>query len=76
MEPIPRPTPLERFLTLRKIKTGDLARESGCTRQHILRLRKGAMEPTRLTIVAIVRACRRLTGQRVQAADLFHLGDE
>ena len=71
-----RLTPLERFLTLRKIKTGRLARECGYTRQHINRLRKGTMEPTRLCIASIVAACRRLTGQPIRAGDLFHLGEE
>jgi predicted transcriptional regulator len=70
------PTPLERFLKLRKIKTSRLARECGYTRQHISRLRKGKVEPTRTCIAAIVAACCKLTGARIRAADLFHLGDE
>ena len=63
-------------MTLREIKTGRMAAECGYTCQHINRLRKGAMEPTRLCIAAIVAACRRITGERIRAGDLFHLGEE
>lgn len=76
MEPLRRPTLLHRFLILRNIKTGTLAQESGYCRQHINRLRQGTAEPTRIAISAIVEACRRLTGEPLRAADLFHLGDD
>jgi hypothetical protein len=75
-EPEADPTPLARFMRLRKIKTGRLAHESGYCRQHILRISTGRMEPTRPCIVAIVRACRALTGARVRAGDLFNLEAE
>ncbi|HEX7149913.1 MAG TPA: helix-turn-helix transcriptional regulator [Thermoanaerobaculia bacterium] len=70
-------TRLETFLKLRGIKPAHLARESGYSRQHLLRIRMGRMEPTRRCIAAIVSACRRLTREPVRAADLFDLeGDE
>lgn len=68
-------TPLEQFLKSRRIKPAHLARESGYSRQHLLRIRMGRMEPTRRCIAAIVSACRRLSGEQVRAADLFQLED-
>ena len=71
------PTRLETFIKSRGIKPAHLARESGYSRQHQLRIRMGRMEPTRRCIAAIVAACRRLSQEAVKAADLFDLeGDE
>lgn len=69
-------TKLENFLRRHAIKPAHLAKESGYSRQHLLRIRKGAMEPTRRCISAIVGACRRLSHQNVNAADLFELEGE
>ena len=69
-------TRLESFLRSRGVKPTHLARESGFSRQHLLRVRMGQMEPTRRCIAAIVAACRRLARERVRADDLFDLGDE
>jgi hypothetical protein len=69
-------TRLERFLKSRGIKPAHLARESGYSRQHLLRIRMGRMEPTRRCIAAITGACRRLSGETVRAADLFDLEGE
>lgn len=71
-----RTTKLEQFLKSRKVKPAHLARESGYSRQHILRIRMGRMEPTRPCIVAISAACRRLCGEPVRATDLFDLDGE
>ncbi|MCU1231515.1 MAG: hypothetical protein JWO97_4399 [Acidobacteria bacterium] len=70
------PTRLEAYLTTRGIKPAHLARESGYSRQHLLRIRTGRMEPTRRCIAAIVAACRRLSREPVKAADLFDLEGE
>ena len=71
------PTRLETFIKSRGIKPAHLARESGYSRQHLLRIRMGRMEPTRRCIAANVAACRRLSHEAVRAADLFDLeGDE
>jgi len=67
------PTKLEPFLKSHRIKPAHLARESGYSRQHLLRIRMGRMEPTRRCIAAIVSACRRLSRQQVHAAELFDL---
>ncbi len=70
-------TRLEQYLRDKEIKPAHLARESGYSRQHLLRVRKGKMEPTRRCIAAIVAACRRLTREPVRASDLFDLdGDD
>jgi predicted transcriptional regulator len=66
-------TRLEVFLKSHRIKPAHLARESGYSRQHLLRIRMGRMEPTRRCIAAIVSACRRLSRQPVRAEELFEL---
>lgn len=75
-DPSVRPcTRLEAFLKGHGIKPAHLARECGYSRQYLLRLRLGRMDPTRRCIAAIVAACRRITRRRVRATDLFDLGD-
>jgi hypothetical protein len=69
------PTKLEQFLKSRDIKPAHVARESGYSRQHLLRIRMGRMEPTRRCIAALVAACRHLSREAVQAQTLFDLGD-
>jgi predicted transcriptional regulator len=69
------PTRLEEYLKSRGIKPAHLARESGYSRQHLLRIRMGRMEPTRRCIAAIVAACRR-SHEPVRANDLFELEEE
>jgi predicted transcriptional regulator len=66
-------TKLEAFIKSRGIKPAHLARESGYSRQHLLRIRMGRMEPTRRCIAAIVAAARRLARESVLATDLFEL---
>lgn len=68
-----RGTKLEFFLRSRGIKPAHLARDSGYSRQHLLRIRMGRMEPTRRCIVHVVAACRRLSREKVPAADLFEM---
>jgi len=64
---------LERFLKSRGIKPAHLARESGYSRQFLLRLRLGRITPTRRCVAEIIRACRRLAREPVRASDLFDL---
>jgi hypothetical protein len=68
------PTLLEAYLRLWRIKPAQLARECGYSRQHLLRIRMGRMEPSRPAIAAITRACRRLGDRDLRADDLFDLG--
>lgn len=70
-----RGTKLEHFLRSRGIKPAQLARESGYSRQHLLRIRLGRMKPACGCVALIVAACRRLCREPVRASDLFDLGD-
>jgi hypothetical protein len=70
-----RLTRLEMFLLSRGIAPAHLARESGYSRQHLLRVRLAQKEPTRPCIAAIVMACRFLSREQVLASDLFDLGE-
>ena len=70
------PTTLETFIKTRHIKPAHLARKSTYSRQHLLRVRMGRMDPTRRCIKAITEACRRLSGEPVRAAELFDLDGE
>ena len=72
-ESMAHPTRLETFIRSRCIKPAHLAREAGYSRQHLFRLRKGQMDPTRRCIAAIIAAARRLSGEKVSASDLFEL---
>lgn len=67
-------TKLEHFLRSRGIKPAHLARESGYSRQHLLRIRLGRMKPACGCVILIVAACRRLCREPVRASDLFDLG--
>jgi predicted transcriptional regulator len=65
-------TKLQKFITSRGIKPAHIAKLSGYSRQHLLRLRQGKMEPTRKCIKAVRDACRQLTQQpRLRASQLF-----
>jgi len=63
----------ERFLRTRGIKPSHLARESGYSREHLLRVRLGRITPSRRCIADLVMACRRLAREPVRACDLFEL---
>jgi hypothetical protein len=66
-------TKLEAYLKAKEIRPVHLALHSEYSRQHLLRVRMGRMEPTRKCMKAIVAACRRLTREQVSAHDLFDL---
>ena len=68
--PLAGPTRLERFIRSRGIKPAHLARESGYSRQHLLRLRFGRVRPSLTCVAALVIALRRLTNKRVSAEDV------
>ena len=67
----PRSTPLDRYLRSHGIKPSVLARESGYSRQHLLRLRTGRMRPTLNCMVTIVAALRRITREPVRVREVF-----
>lgn len=66
-------TRLDRFLSTNGIKHARLAREAGCSRQHLYRIRTGAMEPTRVLIRALRLAARNLLQRQVRPEELFDL---
>jgi hypothetical protein len=65
------PTRLNLFLLSRGIKPAHLARESGYTRQHLLRVRMGRIDPDARCMTAVVEAARILSREYVRASDLF-----
>jgi hypothetical protein len=67
----PRSTRLEHFLHMHGIKPAHLARESGYSRQHLLRIRYGRLQPSLTCIAALVIAIRRLTRERIKPDQLF-----
>ena len=68
-------TPLERFIKLHEIKPAHLAAVSGYSRQHLCRIRKGRMEPTRRCIAAILGGLRILSRGDLTVLDVFHFED-
>lgn len=66
-------TKLEAYLKEKGIKPSKLALRAEYSRQHLLRIRMGKMEPSRKCIKAIVAACRDIVREPVRAADLFDL---
>jgi hypothetical protein len=66
-----RITKLELYLRHHGIKPAHLARESGYSRMHLLRIRMGRMQPSERCMDAITTACRRLAREPVRMADLF-----
>jgi hypothetical protein len=69
-------TPLERFLTEHGLKPAHVAAISGYSRQHLLRVRMGRMEPTRRCQAAILAAVRILSGRsQIPITDLFAFDD-
>ena len=54
-------TPLERFLVEHGLKPAHVAAVSGYSRQHLMRIRNGSMEPTRRCVAAILAAVRILS---------------
>lgn len=67
-------TPLAVFITQTCIKPSELARKAAISRQHLLRLRKGTMEPTRAVMVALARAAGAVLCRNVLVGELFDLG--
>ena len=68
---VTRSTPLDRYLRSRGIKPSVLARESGYSRQFLLRLRTGRMRPTLHCAATIVATLRRITREPVRAREVF-----
>lgn len=69
-------TRVEILRVSRNITPGALEAESGISRQHLLRIRKGEIEPRRDMIAMLVSAFRHLTLEDIQPEDLVELSVE
>jgi transcriptional regulator with XRE-family HTH domain len=69
-------TRLQSFIAANEIKPAHLARASGVSRQHLLRLRRGVMDPRRITMVLLARGCSYLLGRWVSADELFDIAGD
>jgi hypothetical protein len=69
----PRVTRLEAFLKANNLKPSKVAREAKVSRQHLVRLRKGMMQPTIPMATRIRYACGRMTHRRLKLSDLFEV---
>jgi transcriptional regulator with XRE-family HTH domain len=71
-------TRLDRFIKQAGVKPSRLAERAGVSRQHLLRLRRGQMEPTRRMMVALADAASQMCRRTVYTVELFELshGDE
>jgi tetratricopeptide (TPR) repeat protein len=66
-------TRLEVFRVARGICVADLIAESGISRAHLLRMRKGELQPRRDMIAAVVSALRYLSLEDVRPEDVIEL---
>ena len=55
------------------VKPSAYARRAGLSRQHLLRLRRGEMEPTRRMMVALAEAASQMRSRAVCIVELFEL---
>jgi transcriptional regulator with XRE-family HTH domain len=66
-------TRLERFITEWGVMPSAFAARSGVSRSHLLRLRRGTMEPTRRVMVALADAASAMQHKTVFVVELFEL---
>ena len=67
-------TGLHTFLTDHGISTSELARLSGLSRQHIIRLKQGRGNPTERTMQRIAAAAAMKLQRSASVAEVFGLG--
>jgi len=68
-------TMLERFILKNELKPEDVARAARLSGQHLLRIRKGDVDPGIWTAVRIRDACGLLLGRFVSIDELFGISD-
>jgi transcriptional regulator with XRE-family HTH domain len=66
-------TPLEAYLQAWGVKPGVFARKAGVSRQHLLRLRNGTMDPSRGVMCKLALAASAMRSRRVFITDMFEL---
>jgi len=66
-------TRLEAYMQEWGVMPSALARRSGVSRAHLLRLRRGEMEPSRRVMVALTEAAHVMRDRTVYTVELFEL---
>jgi transcriptional regulator with XRE-family HTH domain len=66
-------TRLESFLREWGVKPSAFAKRAGISRQHLLRLRRGTMEPTRRMMVILAEAASAMRFRTVRVVEIFEL---
>ncbi len=66
-------TRLESYMQEWGVMPGAFAKRSGVSRAHLLRLRRGDMEPTRRVMVALADAASAMQHKTVFVVELFEL---
>ena len=72
---LPADTMLERFIRKNELKPEDIARAARLSGQHLLRIRKGDVDPGIWTAVRIRDACGLLLDRFISIDELFGLSD-
>src|SRR4051794_36549510 len=68
-----RATRLEKFIKAWGVKPGVFAKRAGVSRQHLLRLRSGTMDPSRAVMCKLALAASAMRNERVFITDMFEL---
>lgn len=68
-------TRLEAFIEREGIQPKELATIARVSRQHLLRIRQGQMDPTRHVVVRLTMACAILLQRLVDPDELFNLAE-
>jgi transcriptional regulator with XRE-family HTH domain len=66
-------TRLESYMKEWGVMPGAFAKRSGVSRAHLLRLRRGEMEPTRRIMTALAEAASAMQHKSVYVVELFEL---
>jgi transcriptional regulator with XRE-family HTH domain len=68
-----RVTRLEKFIKAWGVKPAVFAQRAGVSRQHLLRLRNGTMDPSRAVMCKLALAASAMRNERVFVTDMFEL---
>jgi predicted transcriptional regulator len=66
-------TRLESYMQEWGVMPSALAKRSGVSRAHLLRLRRGEMDPTRRIMIALADAASKMQRKAVYVVELFEL---
>lgn len=69
-------TRLERFMRREGVKPRHFATDSGVSRQHIHRLRRGTADPTLRMMRILATSASRILRRKVHPREMFNLGDD